>query len=347
MLQKFSETWARMGIEIERGDFLVWYSKIMKQRSEYIVREGDASGAGRGSVEGKKRSMAKGKGRAPVDNDEEEEDGDEDGSGEDGAGVTEKRSPIKLIIPGSSHVLGPSSEDSEDTPSALKAKIRQLVGDLRTEVERTDNLVEGKAKYKNRTIALTRDLNDAEDELQRAEEELERLEEVIERGNVERVQLKEKVRGLQAKAGELEKLRPEMEMFQREKGDYEEWKKTGVRRADLVRELKGVEEDCAWLRMCVLEVERERKEYEKESDGRRQELVEKLKGVEEDCERAWARASELEGVEQERDQAQARVLELEEVLGEFVDEALEVVDSQEAEALVGSSAGEHCFSFAR
>jgi len=95
----------------------------------------------------------------------------------------------------------------------------------------------------------------------------------------------------------------------------------------------------------VLEVEREQKEYEKESEGRRQELVEKLKGVEEDCERAWACASELEGVEQEHDQARARVLELEEVLGEFVDEASEVVDSQEVEALVGSSAGEHRFSF--
>ena len=60
-----------------------------------------------------------------------------------------------------------------------------------------------------------------------------------------------------------------------------------------------------------------------------------MKGVEEDCERAWAHA-----------QACACVLELKEVLGEFIDEASEVVGSQEMEVLVGSSAGEHCFSFA-
>jgi len=58
------------------------------------------SGPSRGSVEEKKNSMVKGKGRAFVDDDKEEEDGDEDGSGDDGAGVTEKQSPIKLIIPG-------------------------------------------------------------------------------------------------------------------------------------------------------------------------------------------------------------------------------------------------------
>jgi len=112
----------------------------------------------------------------------------------------------------------------------------------------------------------------------------------------------------------------------------------------LVRELKGVKED---LQTHMLEMEREWKEYEKESEGRSQELVEKLKGVEEDCERVWARTSELEGVEQECEQAQACVLELEEVLGEFVDEVLEVVGLQETEALVGSSTGEHHFSFAR
>jgi len=147
---------------------------------------------------------------------------------------------------------------------------------------------------------------------------LERLEELIERGNVERVQLKEKVWGLQAKAGELEKLWPGVGMFQREKGDYEEWKNTGVHRAELVRELKGVEEDHAWLQMRVLEMEREQKEYEKELEGRRQELVEKVMGVGENSERVWARASELEGVEQEHDQVQAHVLELEEVLGELM-----------------------------
>ena len=209
MLQKLLETWAWMGIEIKWGDFLVWYSKIMKQRSKYIVWEGDVSGAGRGLVEGRSHSMVKGKGRAPVNDDEEEEDGDEDGSGEDGAGVTEKQSPIKLIIPGSSCTLGPLLKDFEDTALVLKVKIWQLVGNLRTEIERMDNLVEGKVKYKNRTIALTQDLNDMEDNFQQVEE-------LIERGNVERVQLKEKVQGLQAKAGELEKLRPEIEMFQRE-----------------------------------------------------------------------------------------------------------------------------------
>ena len=218
-------------------------------------------------MEGKKHSMVKGKGRAPVNHDEEEEDEGEDGSGEDRAGIMEKWSPTKLIIPGLSHILGPLLKDSEDTASVLKVKIQKLVGDLRTEIERTDNLVEGKGKYKNRMIALTQDLNDMEDELQQAKEELEMLEELIERGNVERVQLKEKVQGLQAKAGELEKLWPEIEMFQREKGDYEEWKKTGVHRVELVRELKGFEEEHAQLQMHMLEMEREWKEYEKESEG--------------------------------------------------------------------------------
>ena len=57
-------------------------------------------------------------------------------------------------------------KDSKDTALALKVKIQQLVGVLRTEIERTDNLVEGKAKYKNRTIVLMRDLSDVEDDLQ-------------------------------------------------------------------------------------------------------------------------------------------------------------------------------------
>ena len=107
---------------------------------------------------------------------------------------------------------------------------------------------------------------------------------VLEKGNLERVQLKERIWVLQARAGELEKPRPEMEIFQKERGEYEEWKKTGAHRLELARKLKGVKEDHTWLHACVLELEREKKEYEKELKGHRQELVERLKGVEEDCE---------------------------------------------------------------
>lgn len=65
---------------------MVWYPEVMRQQSEYIVWEGDASSAGNpgGSVEGRRHSMVKGKGRAPSDNDDkEEEDGEQDSSGKD------------------------------------------------------------------------------------------------------------------------------------------------------------------------------------------------------------------------------------------------------------------------
>jgi len=128
MLGKFSETWAQMGMEFKQGDFLHWYPEVMRQRSEYIIQEGDVSRVGRGLVEGRRHSMAKGKGRAPSNNnDKEEEDEEEDGSGEDGDGDLEKQSPIKLILPGSLHALGPLLRDFEDTALALKAKVQQLV----------------------------------------------------------------------------------------------------------------------------------------------------------------------------------------------------------------------------
>jgi len=57
-------------------------------------------------------------------------------------------------------------------------------------------------------------------------------------------------------------LKPAVEEYSKERADYMEWKVTGTHRMELARELAGVEEDQACLRGRVLQLERERKEYE-------------------------------------------------------------------------------------
>ena len=153
-----------------------------------------------------------------------------------------------------------------------------------------------------------------------------KLEAVVEKMHAEPSELKKKLKAVQAKNSELEELRPAVEEYLREKGDFEEWKKTGPHRMQLVQELKGVEENRTQLQGCVLELQRERREYEQWKEMQE----EKLKGLE----------KELKGAGEASEAAQARVLELKAVLEELIGEGLEEVIPQEVETLVENCRGE-------
>ena len=152
------------------------------------------------------------------------------------------------------------------------------------------------------------------------------LEAVVEKMRAKPSELKKKLKAVRATNSELEELRPAVEEYLRKKGDFEEWKKTGPHRMELVQELKGVEENRTQLQGCVLELQRERREYEQWKEMQE----EKLKGLEE----------ELKGVGKASEVVQARVLELEAVLEELVSESPEEVIPQEVEMLVENCRGE-------
>ena len=152
------------------------------------------------------------------------------------------------------------------------------------------------------------------------------LEAVVEKMRAKPSELKKKLKAVRATNSELEELRPAVEEYLRKKGDFEEWKKTGPHRMELVQELKGVEENRTQLQGCVLELQRERREYEQWKEMQE----EKLKGLEE----------ELKGVGKASEVVQARVLELEAVLEELVSESPEEVIPQEVEMLVENCGGE-------
>ena len=153
-----------------------------------------------------------------------------------------------------------------------------------------------------------------------------KLEAVVEKMRAEPSELKKKLKAVQATNSELEELRPEVEEYLRERGDFEEWKKTGPHRMELVQELKGVEENRTQLQGCVLELQRERREYEQWKETQEG----KLKGLEE----------ELKGAREASEAAQARILELEAGLEEFIGEGPEEVIPQEVETLVENCGGE-------
>ena len=119
-----------------------------------------------------------------------------------------------------------------------------------------EHLVESKAGYKGRVAELTRKQAAALDRIQE-------LEAVVEEGASDWSELQRELEEAWASgSAELEMLKPAVEEYSKERADYMEWKATGTRRMELVRELAGVEEDRACLQGCVLQLEREHKEYE-------------------------------------------------------------------------------------
>ena len=182
--------------------------------------------------------------------------------------------------------LGKESDKTEDL-RRLANEVQRLERELSTEEERTANLVAGKEKYKG----MVRDMQ-AE-----AVERIRILEAAVEEGEAGRLELQRKLDEASAGVGaELGRLRPAVEEYLREKAEYLEWRDTGVRRMELAQELARAEEDRKQLRLRVLGLEREQKEYEQ----RRRDQEEELEDLE----------GELGAVLEQGEAAQARVLKL-------------------------------------
>jgi predicted nucleic acid-binding Zn-ribbon protein len=248
------------------------------------------------------------------DGNKEQAEGSQSGGRGKGVGSTDAGSegPLKVRIPARSQGLLPSKADS--VIRALQAKVQRLERDLgkeldkaedlhrladevqrlgdalKTEEERTGNLVEAKGKYKTMVIGL-RDMEAA------AQEKIRVLEAAVEEGEAGRLELQRKLEEAQAQVGMgLGEVRPEVQEYLREKVEYEEWRDTGVRRMELAQELTRAEEDRAALRLRVLALDNERKEYEK----RERDQKENLEDMEE----------ELRAAVEKGEAAQAHVLEL-------------------------------------
>jgi predicted nucleic acid-binding Zn-ribbon protein len=218
--------------------------------------------------------------------------------------------PLKVRIPAQSQGSLPSKVDS--VIRALQAKVQRLERDLgkeldkvedlhrladevqhlgdalKTEEERTGNLVEAKGKYKTMVIGL-RDMEAA------AQDKIRVLEAAVEEGEAGRLELQRKLEEAQAGVGSGE-VRPEVQEYLREKVEYEEWRDTGAHRMELAQELMRAEEDQAALRLRVLALDNEQKEYEKREGDQKENL--------EDME------EELRAAVEKGEAAQARILEL-------------------------------------
>ncbi|KIJ89423.1 hypothetical protein K443DRAFT_626189, partial [Laccaria amethystina LaAM-08-1] len=255
----------------------------MKLQSPYVVREGDAT-------KGKKRASAKGKGKGKGRVSSDEEEADEPvvsrGSREGIVGETSRAgySPmtmekgrgsktdnvIRALQAKVHHLerdLGRELDKAEDL-HRLAEEVQRLGDALRTEEERTESLVEAKARYKGMVLSATKKIR------------------VLEAA----------VEGGEAQAGVSATLRPEVEEYLREKAEYEEWRDTGVQRMELAQELSGAEEDRARLRLRVLALENERKENEQRKRAREQDMEdmeEELRAAVEKSEVAQASVVEL------------------------------------------------------
>jgi hypothetical protein len=142
--------------------------------------------------------------------------------------------------------------DKMEDSHRLATEVQRLEGALSMEEERTTSLVADKKKYKNMVMEL-RDL---------AKERISFLEVAVEKGEVSRLELQKKLEEAQlGAAAELERLRPMVEEFQKEKVRYEEWRDTGLRRMELAQDLARAEEDQKQFLLHVLELEREAKEH--------------------------------------------------------------------------------------
>jgi len=146
--------------------------------------------------------------------------------------------------------------DEKEDMHKLVCQVQSLENALRMEEERTEHLVESKARYKGRVTELTGKQAEALDRIKE-------LEAVVEEGESDQLELQRGLEEAQVSgSAELEMLKLAVEEYSRERADYMEWKVTGTCRMELVRELAGVEEDQVHLWGHVLQLEREWKEYE-------------------------------------------------------------------------------------
>jgi chromosome segregation ATPase len=181
--------------------------------------------------------------------------------------------------------LGKELDKTEDL-HRLVDEVQRLGGALRVEEERTQSLVEAKEKYKGMVKRLG-EMHTA------ATERIDVLEAAVGEGEAVQLDLQKKLEAQARDGAELGDLGPAVEEYLREKADFVEWKTTGFRRMELAKELARVEDDRNRYRAHVLELERERKDYE-------QSQKEKLEGLE----------KELRAVDEYGGAVQARVLEL-------------------------------------
>jgi len=276
--------------------------------------EGPAGGEGTGLKKGGTRpsALAKGKGRV-VSGEGNGEQAEGSRSGGRGKAVGSK-DPLPLMVRLPVPSQGLLSLKADNVMWSLQAKVQRLENELRKELdekedmrklvhqvqtledalrmeeERTEHLVESKARYKGRVAELTGKQAAALDRIQE-------LEAAVEEGESDRSELQRELEEAWASGGaELEMLKPAVEEYSKERADYMEWKATGTRRMELARELAGVEEDRARLWGRVLQLERECKEYEI-WQGTQEAKVEALE-------------EELQAVEEYGEVAQAHVLEL-------------------------------------
>jgi hypothetical protein len=233
-------------------------------------------------------TMEKGRGMGSGGNKERAEESQNGGRGKgEGSAAAGSESPLKLRISAPSqgsktdnviralqakvhHLerdLGRELDKAEDL-HRLEEEVQRLGDALRTEEERTESLVEAKARYKGMVLSATKKIRV--------------LEAVVEGG--------------EAQAGVSATLRPEVEEYLREKAEYKEWRDTGVRRMELAQELSGAEEDRARLRLRVLALENERKENEQRKRAREQDMEdmeEELRAAVEKSEAVQASVVEL------------------------------------------------------
>jgi hypothetical protein len=195
------------------------------------------------------------------DSNKEQAEGSQSRGRGKGVGLTDAGSegPLKVRIPVTLQGSLPSKADS--VIRVLQAKVQclerdlgkdlnkaedlhrladevQCLGDvLRTEEERTENLVEAKGKYKDMVIGL-RDMEAV------AQDKIRVLEVAVEEGKAGWLELQRKLEEAQANVGVgLGEVRPEVQKYLREKVEYEEWRDTGVCRMELAQELTRAEED--------------------------------------------------------------------------------------------------------
>jgi hypothetical protein len=269
---------------------------------------GETSGAGYSP-------MTTGKGRAlGSDGNKEQAEGSQSGGRGKGVSSTDAglEGPLTVRIPPRSQGSFPSKTDN--VMRALQAKVQRLERDLgkeldkaedlhrladevqrlgealRTEEERTENLVGAKAHYKGMVVGL-RDMQTA------AEDKIRVLEAAAEEAEAGRLELQRELEEAQARVGAGSgEVRPEVQEYLREKAEYEEWRDTGVRRMELAQELTRAEEDRAALRLRVLALENERRDYEKRKRAQEvdlEDMEEELRAAVEKGEAAQARVQEL------------------------------------------------------
>jgi len=127
--------------------------------------------------------------------------------------------------------------DEKEDMRKLVRQVQTLEDALRMEEERTEHLVESKARYKGRVAELMGKQAAALDRIQE-------LEAAVEEGESDRSELQRELEEAWVSGGtELEMLKPAVEEYSKERADYMEWKATGTHRMELARELAGVEED--------------------------------------------------------------------------------------------------------